>query len=74
MKTSIRNKLTALILAVCLSIILLVWLTTALFFRPMYYTMTQTELSGILSKTAKTIKNSENHKKQRWAVKRNGNQ
>ncbi len=61
MKTSIRNKLTALILAVCLSIILLIWLTTALFFKPMYYTMTQTELSGILSKTAKTIKNSDGH-------------
>ena len=59
MKTSIRNKLTALILAVCLSIILLIWLTTALFFRPMYYTMTQTELSGILSKAVKTIRNSD---------------
>ena len=58
MKTSIRNKLTALILAVCLSIILLMWLTTALFFKPMYYSMTQTELTGILSKTVKTIKSS----------------
>ena len=59
MKSSIRNKLTALILAVCLSIILIIWLATALFFKPMYYTMTQTELSGILSKTVKTIKNSD---------------
>ena len=59
MKTSIRNKLTALILAVCMSIILIIWLTTALFFRPMYYAMTQNELSGILSKSIKTIKDSD---------------
>ncbi len=59
MKTSIRNKLTALILAVCLSIILIIWLTTTLFFKPMYYTATQTELAGILSQTVKTIRNSE---------------
>ena len=59
MKTSIRNKLTALILAVSLSIILIIWLTTTLFFKPMYYSITQTELSGILSKTVKTIKNSD---------------
>lgn len=59
MKTSIRNKLTALILAVCLSIILVIWLTTTLFFKPMYYTATQTELAGILSQTVKTIRNSE---------------
>ncbi|MBR4035435.1 MAG: HAMP domain-containing histidine kinase [Oscillospiraceae bacterium] len=59
MKTSIRNRLTALILAVCLSIILIIWLTTTLFFKPMYYTATQTELAGILSQTVKTIKNSE---------------
>ena len=48
MKTSIRNKLTALILAVCLSIILIIWLTTTLFFKPMYYNATQAELTGIL--------------------------
>ena len=59
MKTSLRNKLTALILAVCLSIIFLIWLTIALFFKPMYYTATQTELAGILSKTVKTIKNNQ---------------
>ena len=57
MKTSIRNKLTALILAVCLSIILIIWLTTTLFFKPMYYNATQAELTGILSKTVKAIKN-----------------
>ena len=57
MKTSIRNKLTALILAVCLSIILIIWLTTTLFFKPMYYNATQTELTGILSKTVRAIKN-----------------
>lgn len=56
MKTSIRNKLTALILAVCLSIIVIIWLTTALLFKPMYYAMTQRELSSILSKTVKVIK------------------
>ncbi len=57
MKTSIRNKLTALILAVCLSIILIIWLMTTLFFKPMYYNATQTELTGILSKTVRAIKN-----------------
>ena len=57
MKTSIRNKLTALILAVCLSIILIIWLTTTLFFNPMCYNAPQAELSGILSKTVKAIKN-----------------
>ena len=59
MKSSIRNKLTALILAVCLSIIVIIWVATSVFFKPMYYTMTQTELSGILSKTAKTIRNND---------------
>ncbi|MEG1782881.1 MAG: HAMP domain-containing sensor histidine kinase, partial [Oscillospiraceae bacterium] len=59
MKTSIRNKLTAMILAVCLSIIVIIWLTTSLFFKPMYYAMTQAELSGILSKTIKTIQNND---------------
>ena len=58
MKTSIRNRLTALILAVCLSIIVAIWFTTAVFFKPMYQAMTQAELTGILSKTVKTIKNS----------------
>ena len=59
MKTSIRNKLTALILAVCLSIIAIIWLTTTLFFKPMYYAATQTELAAILSQTVKTIRNSD---------------
>ena len=59
MKTSIRNRLTALILAVCLSIIAIIWLTTTLFFKPMYTAMIQTELAGILSQTVKTIKNSD---------------
>lgn len=59
MKTSIRNRLTALILAVCLSIIAIIWLTTTLFFKPMYTAMTQTELAGILSQAVKTIKNSD---------------
>jgi len=59
MKTSIRNKLTALILAVCLSIILIIWLMTTLFFKPMYYNATQMELAGILSKTVRAIKNNQ---------------
>ncbi len=59
MKTSIRNKLTALILAVCLSIIAIIWLTTTLFFKPMYHAAIQTELAGILSQTVKTIKKSD---------------
>ncbi|MBP0980371.1 MAG: HAMP domain-containing histidine kinase, partial [Oscillospiraceae bacterium] len=42
-----------------MSIILIMWLATALFFRPMYYAMTQNELSGILSQSVRTIKNSD---------------
>lgn len=59
MKTSIRNRLTAMILAVCLSIILIIWLTITLFFKPMYYSATQTELAGMLTKTVKTIRNND---------------
>lgn len=59
MKTSIRNKLTALILAICLSIIVIIWLTTALLFKPMYYAMTQSELTAILSKAVKVVKESD---------------
>ncbi|MBR5521820.1 MAG: HAMP domain-containing histidine kinase [Oscillospiraceae bacterium] len=51
MKTSIRNRLTALILAVCTSIIAMIGLTTTVFFKPMYHAASQSELSGILSKT-----------------------
>ncbi len=55
MKTSIRNRLTALILAVCLSIIAAIWITTAVFFKPMYQASTQAELAGIVSETVKAI-------------------
>ncbi|MDD6186678.1 MAG: HAMP domain-containing sensor histidine kinase [Oscillospiraceae bacterium] len=55
MKTSIRNKLTAMILAVCLSILAIVWVITSLFFKPMYYRMTQNQLTKLISSTAKII-------------------
>ncbi len=55
MKTSIRNKLTALILAVCVSIIAIIWLTTTVFFKPMYHAASQAELSGVLTKTVSTL-------------------
>ncbi len=55
MKTSIRNKLTALILAVCVSIIAIIWLMTTVFFKPMYHAASQAELSGVLSKTVSTL-------------------
>ncbi len=51
MKTSIGNKLTALMLAVCLSIIGIIWIATVAFFKPMYQTMTQAELSNVLNET-----------------------
>ncbi len=51
MKSSIRNKLTALILAVCLSIIAVIWVATTVLFRPMYHAMAQNELDNILRKT-----------------------
>lgn len=56
MKTSIRNKLTVLILGVCLSIIALIWLATTIFFKPMYHVMSQSELSTILSQSVQILK------------------
>lgn len=55
MRTSIRNRLTALILAVCVSIIAIIWLTTTVFFKPMYHAASQAELSGVLNKTTSTL-------------------
>jgi len=55
MRTSIRNKLTALILGICLSIIAVIWLLTTVFFKPMYHTVSQAELSGILNRTVKIL-------------------
>ncbi len=55
MKTSIRNKLTALILAVCLSIIGVIWVATVAFFKPIYQTMTQQELTNVLSETLQVL-------------------
>jgi signal transduction histidine kinase len=48
MKLSIRSKLTILILGVCLAIILVIWLNTVVLFKPMYYAMTQAQLSNVL--------------------------
>ncbi len=59
MKTSIRNKLTALILAVCLTIIGVIWFVTTVLFRPMYHTMTQAELSNVLTRTLKVLDKSD---------------
>ncbi|MBQ3008338.1 MAG: HAMP domain-containing histidine kinase, partial [Oscillospiraceae bacterium] len=58
MKTSIRNKLTALILAVCLSIIAVIWMTTTVFFKPMYQATAQTELTKILNQTISILESS----------------
>lgn len=55
MKISIRNKLTALILTICLSGVMIIWIGTIAFFKPMYYAMTQAEISSMLSKTIKTL-------------------
>ncbi len=55
MKVSIRNKLTWLILAICLSIIAFTCIVPVVFFKPLYYTMTQVELTSVLSKTIRTI-------------------
>lgn len=59
MRNSIRNRLTALILAVCLSIIATIWITVSMFFKPMYQATTQAELGKIVSNTVKAIKNND---------------
>lgn len=59
MKTSIRNKLTALILGVCMSIILVIWLATTVLFKPMYHTMAQAELTTVLNRTMNVLDENE---------------
>lgn len=55
MKTSIRTKLTGLILTVCMAVIVLMWIMAVMFFKPMYYAMTQAELGSMLSKVVTAI-------------------
>ena len=55
MKTSIRTKLTVLMLMISLSAIMLMWFMTAVFFKPMYYATTQAELGKTLSKVVTAI-------------------
>lgn len=55
MKTSIRTKLTALILAVGMAVIVLMWFMTVVLFKPMYYTMVQNELGNMMNKVVAAI-------------------
>ncbi|MEG1895124.1 MAG: HAMP domain-containing sensor histidine kinase [Oscillospiraceae bacterium] len=55
MKTSIRTKLTALILTVCMAVIVLMWVMAVVFFKPMYYATTQAELGTMMSKVVTAI-------------------
>ncbi len=48
------------IIGICLLVILIIWITTVVFFRPAYYAATQSELSRILSFSTKVIDDSEN--------------
>ena len=55
MKVSIRSKLTILILGVCLAIILVIWFNIAVLFKPMYYAMTERQLTDTLDRIAGII-------------------
>ncbi len=50
MKVSIRSKLTILILGVCLGIILVMWVSTVVLFKPMYYAMTQAQVTRTMNR------------------------
>ena len=50
MKVSIRSKLTILILGVCLGIILVMWVSTVVLFKPMYYAMTQAQVNRTVNR------------------------
>ena len=55
MRKSIRNKLAALIFLINMSIIGIIWLMTVFMFKPMYYAITQTEISTVANKVVSAI-------------------
>lgn len=55
MRTNIRRKLTALIFLVNMAIIALTWFMAVFMFKPMYYAVTQAELSNMMNKVVTAI-------------------
>ena len=55
MKKSIRNKLAALIFLINMAIIGIIWIMTVFMFKPMYYAVTQAELSETAGKIVSAI-------------------
>lgn len=55
MKTSIRAKLTMLMLSISMVIIIFMWLMAVILFKPMYYTMTHSELGNMMNKVVAAI-------------------
>ena len=55
MRSNIRRKLTALIFLVNMAIIALTWFMAVFMFKPMYYAVTQAELSKMMNKVVTAI-------------------
>ena len=55
MRKSIRNKLAALIFLINMAIIGITWIMAVFMFKPMYYAVTQAELTSIANKIVTAI-------------------
>ena len=55
MRKSIRNKLAALIFLINMSIIGITWIMAVFMFKPMYYAVTQAEISSVADKIISAI-------------------